>query len=81
MLREPELRTAAAREKLVEFLHHESDEVRLEATETLGLYLHEGILNEYDLALLESMGQDPVAQIRSTSERWRARIAKKAVER
>jgi HEAT repeat protein len=77
LLREPEMRTVAAREGIVRYLTHESDEVRLEATRTLGLYLYEGILDEYDLPLLDAMYLDSNREIRVVCAQWQARIAKK----
>ena len=64
LLREPELQTVAAREGIITYLTHESDEVRLEATRTLGLYLEKGILDEYDLQLLDGMYLDPSREVR-----------------
>ena len=74
LLRQKELHTSAARESLIKFLGHESDDVRLEAVETLGLYLAEGVLDEYDLPLLESMALDHKAEVRARCEHWRKRV-------
>ncbi len=78
LLREPELRTHAARDAIAKFLSHESDTVRLEATETLGLYLREGILDEYDTPLLEGQFYDPNREVRASCARWQAALAKKS---
>lgn len=78
LLREPELRTHAARDAIAKFLSHESDTVRLEATETLGLYLREGILDEYDTPLLEGQFYDSNREVRASCARWQAALAKKS---
>jgi HEAT repeat protein len=78
LLREPELRTHAARDAIAKFLSHESDAVRLEATETLGLYLSQGILDEYDTPLLEGQFYDPNREVRASCVRWQAVLAKKS---
>jgi len=78
LLRREDLRTKAARGGILKYLAHESDQVRLEATETLGLYLHAGVLDEYDLAALESMYLDPSAEVRACCERWKQKIRAKA---
>ena len=78
LLREPELRTHAARDAIAKFLSHESDAVRLEATETLGLYLSQGILDEYDTPLLEGQFYDPNREVRASCARWQAALAKKS---
>ncbi len=78
LLREPELRTHAARDAIAKFLSHESDAVRLEATETLGLYLSQGILDEYDTPLLEGQFYDPNREVRASCARWQAVLAKKS---
>ncbi len=78
MLREPGLRTQLAREPLLKYLTHQSDEVRLAAVETLGMYLANGILNEYDVPALEAMKLDPNREVRGACARWLAAIAKKS---
>ena len=78
LLREPALRTHAARDGIAKFLSHESDAVRLEATETLGLYLSQGILDEYDTPLLEGQFYDPNREVRASCARWQAVLAKKS---
>ncbi|GDY20765.1 hypothetical protein LBMAG56_21110 [Verrucomicrobiota bacterium] len=78
LLREPDLRTHAARDAIAKFLSHESDAVRLEATETLGLYLSQGILDEYDTPLLEGQFHDPNREVRASCARWQAALAKKS---
>jgi len=77
LLREPDLSTPVARDGIVKFLAHESDEVRLEATETLGLFLLNGIIDEYDTPLLDAMYLDPNREVRATCKRWRDQVAKK----
>ncbi|HEY8666941.1 MAG TPA: HEAT repeat domain-containing protein [Tepidisphaeraceae bacterium] len=77
LLREPELRTHAAREGIVKFLGDESDEVRLAATQTLGLYLYEGILDEYDQPLLDAMYLDSNREIRVACAQWQQKILQK----
>jgi HEAT repeat protein len=77
LLREPEMKTVAAREGIIRFLSHESDEVRLEATKALGQYLFDGILDEYDVPLLDAMYLDANREIRVTCALWQQRIAKK----
>ena len=77
LLREPDLRTAAARDAILRFISHESDEVRFEATETLGLYILTGLLDEYDLQMLDAMMLDSNAEVRASCARWKAQIAKK----
>jgi len=64
LLRQPQLRTPILRDTIVKFLSHESDQVRHEATETLGLYIYEGVLDQYDVPLLESMYLDPDRSVR-----------------
>lgn len=78
LLREPALRTHAARDGIAKFLSHESDAVRLEATETLGLYLSQGILDEYDTPLLEGQFYDSNREVRASCARWQAVLAKKS---
>lgn len=78
LLREPELRTHVARDGIIKFLQHESDDVRLAATETLGIYLYEGILDEYDLPMLEVMYLDPNREVRASCRRWKDKITAKA---
>ncbi|GMV81047.1 MAG: hypothetical protein AMXMBFR7_22310 [Planctomycetota bacterium] len=78
LLRRPELRTHAARDGILKFLAHESEIVRLEATETLGLYLYESILDEYDFPMLEAMYLDPNAEIRGACARWKKQIEQKS---
>jgi hypothetical protein len=77
LLREPGLRTYVARDAIIGFLSHESDEVRLEATETLGLYLAEGVLDEYDVPMLEAMYLDPSRDVRGACEKWKAVLKEK----
>ena len=77
LLRRPQLRTPILRETIVKFLSHESDQVRHEATETLGLYIHEGVLDQYDVPLLESMYLDPDRSVRQSCAAWKAKIAEK----
>jgi len=77
LLRQPELRTPVARDGILKFLGHESDEVRLEATDTLGLYLMNGILDEYDAPLLDAMYLDPNREVRAACKRWQEQLAKK----
>jgi HEAT repeat protein len=77
LLRQAELQTPVAREGILKFLSHESDEVRLEATETLGLYLMNGIVDEYDLPLLDAMYLDPNREVRAACKRWQDLMAKK----
>ncbi len=74
LLREPGLRSDAVREPLVKFLAHESDTVRREATETLGLYICEGVFDEYDIPLLEAMYMDPNRDVRQVCAKWKERI-------
>ncbi len=75
LLREPDLRSDALRGTLLVFLQNESDDVRREATETLGLYLSEGILDEYDIPLLEAMYMDPDRDVRQLCEQWKLKVA------
>lgn len=77
LLREPELRTVSLRETIINFLANESAEVRFEATETLGLYLYEGILDEYDIPLFEAMYLDPERHVRQTCAKWKIKIQKR----
>ncbi|HYG75478.1 MAG TPA: HEAT repeat domain-containing protein [Planctomycetota bacterium] len=77
LLRQPDLRTPVAREGILKFLGHESDDVRLAATETLGMYLMDGILDEYDQPLLDAMYLDPNKEVRATCKRWQEKLAKK----
>jgi HEAT repeat protein len=77
LLREPELRTLAARDGIIKYLTHESDEVRLEATRTLGLYLYDGILDEYDTPLLDAMYVDPSREVRQACAQWQQKIRQK----
>ena len=77
LLREPELRTLAARDGIIQYLSHESDEVRLEATRTLGLYLYEGILDEYDTPFLDAMYLDPNREVRTACAQWQQKIRQK----
>ncbi len=77
LLREPELRTSEARKELLGFLTNEADEVRFEATQTLGLYIYTGVLDEYDLPLLESMLLDPNSEVRAASRVWQDKIKTK----
>ncbi len=77
LLREKELRTPTARDRIAAYLLHESDEVRLAATETFGLYLYEGIVDEYDQVLLDAMYLDPNPEVRARCEYWKERIRKK----
>ncbi len=77
LLRDPELRSRAARDTIVKYLTEESDEVRLEATETLGLYLYEGLLDEYDMPLLEVMELDSNSGIGQSATQWRFKIGQK----
>ena len=72
------MRTHSARDGIAKFLSHESDAVRLEATETLGLYLAQGILDEYDTPLLEGQFYDPNREVRASCARWQAVLAKKS---
>ena len=51
--------------------------MRLEATETLGLYLLNGIMDEYDTPMLDAMYLDPNREVRATCKRWQEQIAKK----
>ena len=74
LLREPPLRSAAIHDTLVKFLASESDDVRREATETLGLYIHEGLFDEYDIPLLEAMYMDPDRTVRQICARWKEKI-------
>ena len=77
LLREPALRTRTVRDTLVKFLAHESDEVRREATDTLGLYIYEGVLDQYDIPLLEGMYLDPDRSVRQVCAKWKNKIAEK----
>jgi HEAT repeat protein len=77
LLREPALRTVSLRKTIIRFLAHESAEVRFEATETLGLYLYEGILDEYDIPLFEAMYLDPDRRVRQTCAKWKIKIQKR----
>ena len=77
LLREPGLRTRAARDTIVKYINHESDEVRMEATETLGLYLYEGLLDEYDVPMLEAMYLDSNREVRASCGKWKAKLAEK----
>ena len=77
LLREPELRTPKAEANLLKFLGLEADEVRLEATDTLGLYIYESILDEYDLPMLETMYLDPNGEVRACAKRWQDKITRK----
>ena len=77
LLREPALRTVSLRKTIIRFLAHESAEVRFEATETLGLYLYEGILDEYDIPLFEAMYLDPDRRVRQTCAKWKIKIRKR----
>lgn len=77
LLREPELRTPKVEANLLKFLGMEADEVRLEATDTLGLYIHESILDEYDLPMLEAMYLDPNGEVRACAKRWQDKITQK----
>jgi len=77
LLREPQLQTVAARDGILKYLNHESDEVRLEATRTLGLYLYEGILDEYDTPFLDAMYLDPNREVRVACAQWQQKITKK----
>jgi HEAT repeat protein len=81
LLREPELRTPEARKGIMKFLTHEADEVRFEATQTLGLYIYEGILDEYDLPALEAMYMDPNSEVRAASREWQDKITQKLESR
>ncbi len=77
LLREPDLRTAKLRKHLLKFLAHESSQVRYEAVQTLGLYLHEGILDAYDMPLLEAMYTDPDRSVRQVCAKWKEKITEK----
>ena len=77
LLRRPELRTATVRDTLMKFLAHESDEVRRQATETVGLYIFEGILNHYDIPLLTAMYLDPDRSVRQICAKWKKKIAER----
>ena len=77
LLRRPELRTPIVRDTLVKFLGHESDDVRREATDTLGLYIYEGVLDQYDIPLLEGMYLDPDRSVRQVCAMWKNKIAEK----
>ena len=74
LLREKELYTSAARDTILKYLSHESDEVRFEATETLGLYLCEGVLDEYDVPALKAMELDPNDDVRARTAYWLQRM-------
>ena len=80
LLREPALRSEAVRDTLVKFLANESDDVRREAVETLGLYICEGVLDEYDIPMLEAMYMDPDRDVRQICAKWKARINAKLGE-
>ena len=77
LLRRPELRTSIARDTIVKFLTHESDDVRREATETLGLYIYEGVIDQYDIPLLENMYLDPDRGVRQVCAKWKGKIGEK----
>ncbi len=77
MLREPSLRTRAVRDTILKFIEHESDELRFEATETLGLYLAEGLLDEYDVPMLDAMALDSNREVRASCAKWKAKLAEK----
>jgi len=74
LLREPQLQTVAARDGIIKYLSHESDEVRLEATRTLGLYLSEGLLDEYDTPFLDAMYLDPNREVRVACAQWQQKL-------
>ncbi|HWE04835.1 MAG TPA: HEAT repeat domain-containing protein [Tepidisphaeraceae bacterium] len=74
LLREPSLQTVAARDGIIKYLSHESDEVRLEATRTLGLYLFEGLLDEYDTPFLDAMYLDPSREVRVACAQWQQKL-------
>ena len=80
LLREPQLRTDALRDTLIKFLTNESDEVRRQATETLGLYLFEGVCDEYDLPALEAMYLDPDRDVRQLCAKWLDKLNAKSAE-
>jgi HEAT repeat protein len=81
LLRQPELRTVEARKDLLTFLSSEADEVRFEATQTLGLYIYESVLDEYDLPALETMYLDPNSEVRAASHVWQEKIKNKLESR
>jgi HEAT repeat protein len=78
LLRDPNLRHASAGKMITKYLTHESDEVRYEAMETLGLYLSEKILDEYEIPKLEALLYDPMSEVRTGSQRWLKRIRDKS---
>ena len=51
--------------------------MRLEATRTLGMYLYEGILDEYDTPFLDAMYLDPNREVRVACAQWQQQITKK----
>lgn len=77
LLREKNLATAAAREGLIKYLAHESDEVRLGAVETIGQYIVDGVLEEYDASLLAAMDLDPNDEVRGRCAFWSEKIHEK----
>ena len=74
LLREPELRTAKLLPVLKLFIGHESSAVRLEAARTIGLYVHDGTLDEYEAVLLEMLQRDADRDVRQVVAAWREKI-------
>ena len=74
LLRREAFWTDEARDHLVAYLTHESDDVRRAATETFGLYLAKRVIEIFDFPLLKAQLLDPDPIVRAAAKKWLKQI-------